>query len=44
MSWLKRLFCEHVWQRYGSGYDSLVRCARCEAVKDEEPGDVSSLD
>jgi hypothetical protein len=43
MNWLTRLFCEHVWRRYGSGYDSLVRCERCDTVKDEEPGDVSSL-
>jgi uncharacterized C2H2 Zn-finger protein len=43
MSWLKRLLCEHVWQRYGSGYDSYVKCPRCDTVKEEAPGDVSSL-
>lgn len=43
MSWFKEWFCAHVWKRYGSGYDSLVRCERCSKVKEEEPSDVSSL-
>lgn len=44
MSWLKRLFCDHAWRRWGSGYDSTVKCEHCATVKDEEPGDISSLD
>jgi hypothetical protein len=36
-----RLFCDHDWSRYGSGYDSLVRCDVCEKVREEKPGDIA---
>lgn len=41
MSWLKSIFCEHVWEHYGSGYDSWVKCAKCGKIRDEEPGDIA---
>lgn len=37
-----RLFCEHDWERFGSGYDSSVRCVKCDTQRDEQPGDVAS--
>ena len=36
------LFCSHHWERYGSGYDSHVKCVHCETVREEKPGDVAS--
>lgn len=36
-----RLFCEHAWERFGSGYDSYVQCLKCETAREERPGDVA---
>jgi hypothetical protein len=33
------LFCAHKWERYGSGYDSFVKCAHCDTTRDEKPGE-----
>jgi hypothetical protein len=35
------LFCSHKWERYGSGYDSLVKCMLCDTTRDEAPGDIA---
>ena len=36
-----RLFCEHAWERFGSGYDSYVQYLKCETAREERPGDVA---